>query len=146
MVQMSIRITDVEMVLPAEEEIVATSLHQALRGRQRRGILSTQPIPPFRDERLAESSADVGESIEGGGVDAAGVEKGHNDTAAFRPSVVPVSNFVRNTVQRVDEFSVAAIPVVWFGEVRRPSMRPATCCGEARLLGMVSHAPQGLGG
>jgi hypothetical protein len=40
---MAIRITDVEMVLPADEEIVATALHQARRRRrQRRGILCSR--------------------------------------------------------------------------------------------------------
>jgi hypothetical protein len=117
---MAIRVTDVEMVLPADEEIVATGLREARRGRwKRRRILSTHEISPVRSERLAGSSAGVGELMESGGVGAAGGEKRRSDAVTFRPSGRAGEHFARNAVQRVVEFLVAAIPVVWSASTAR---------------------------
>jgi hypothetical protein len=63
-----------------------------------------------------EGSAEVGELIERGGVDTAGIEVAYDKAIAFSPSEGVGQHFVRDAIQGVVEFLVSATSGLEFGE------------------------------
>jgi hypothetical protein len=63
-------------------------------------------------ERFVEGSTEIGQLIEGGGVDAGGIEVAYDQAVAFGSSEGVGQHFVRNAVEGIIEFLVAATPVL----------------------------------
>ena len=82
--------------------------------------LNLMPVrfrPPFEGhKRLFEGSAEVSKFVEGGGVEAAGVDVSRDESVPFRPSKRVGEDFVGHTVERVIEFLVAATPLPQLSE------------------------------
>lgn len=73
--------------------------------------------PSFeRSQRLVEGLTEVGQLVEGGRLDAAGVEVTYEKAVAFGPSEGVGEHLVRDAVQGVVEFLVAATTIHQFGE------------------------------
>jgi hypothetical protein len=84
------------------------------------GLFDLRPVglaPSFeRGKRFVEGSTELGQPVEGGGVDAAGVEMTHNQAVAFGSSQRVGEHFVRDPVEGIVEFLIAATPIHEFGE------------------------------
>jgi hypothetical protein len=73
--------------------------------------------PSFESgERFVEGAAEVGELVKGGRLDPTGVEVAHHKAVTLGSSERVSEHFMRNTVERVVEFLVAATSVLQFGE------------------------------
>jgi hypothetical protein len=59
-------------------------------------------------ERFFEGSAKVGQLIEGGGPDPAGIKVAHDEAVAFCPPKGVGEHLVRDAVERIIKFLVAA--------------------------------------
>jgi hypothetical protein len=96
---------------PGDEERPISALVAALVPSPS-SLFDVRPIgidPSFeRGERFVEGLAEFGELVEGGSVDSAGVEVTHDKAVAFGSSEGVGEYFVRDTVQGLIEFLVAA--------------------------------------
>jgi len=70
-------------------------------------------------EGFVERSAEVGELIEGGGFDAAGVEVTDDQAVAFGTAEGVSAHLVRHAVEGIIEVLVAAAAISEFGEHRQ---------------------------